>query len=62
MKLFRIQSKEDSKNRRKLITVMGQNPHMEETEERREKQKTKKVTHNKTKKIKDTKQTEDSQN
>jgi hypothetical protein len=42
MKQIIIQSKEDEKSRRKLITVLGQNPHMEETEERREKQNTKK--------------------
>jgi len=42
MKQIIIQSKEDEKSRRKLITVLGQNPHIEETEERREKQNTKK--------------------
>jgi hypothetical protein len=33
MKLLRNQSKKIIENRRKLITVFGQNPHIEETED-----------------------------
>jgi len=41
-KKLKIQSKEDQIQRRKLITVVGQIPHIDETEARRENQKTKK--------------------
>lgn len=57
MKLLKIQSKEDiQKKKEKLITVNGQNPHIEETEEGKGETKDKKDKTNKV--LIDTKQTE----
>lgn len=57
MKLLKIQSKEDIQEKKeKLITVNGQNPHIEETEEGKGETKDKKDKTNKV--LIDTKQTE----